>query len=171
MRFAMTRHRMPVSVRRGGPEEQTVSLSSGGLWPWDGRPIRGAGGYRSFLWRKSPRTRRPAPRAIPRAIRFFSMERKSILPYTKDKNRPNEGVCCSSKPQPLRWVSLCFWVQAGERASKATSRASWSQALWRLRRAFLFHSKPRRARILLLLASKLQSLRWSAAWKGKRFPW
>lgn len=38
-----------MSVRSGGPEGQTVSLSSGGLWPWDGRPIRGAGGYRSFL--------------------------------------------------------------------------------------------------------------------------
>ena len=45
-------------------------------------------------------------------------------------------------------------------------RASSPQALWRLRRAFLFHSKPRRARILLLLASKLQSLRWSAPGRG-----
>ena len=99
MRFAMTRHGMPMSVRSGGPEGQTVSLSSGGLWPWDGRPIRGAGGYRSFL---------------------SSQLVASVI-------------------------------------ASATS--------------FLFHSKPRRARNLLLLASKLQSLRWSAAWKGERFPW
>ena len=81
------------TTESGGPEGQAASLSSGGSWPWDGRPIFGVGVVRSFPWRKSQRTRRMAPRMMLGAARYSVMERKKtsfhIPPEKTSKWSPN----------------------------------------------------------------------------------
>ena len=64
-----------------------------------------------------------------------------------------------SKSNPLRWASIWFWVQTWKLPASILLRcSSSSQAIYRLRRAFLFHCKIHRTLTLLLLTPKLKPI-------------
>ena len=104
---------------------------------------------------------------------WLSAPRRSKVPFAptsfyatgkKDVIRP---LPCSSFPTATRCAGLavggppCGRHVSSLRISILTAPSRSSQAICRLRRAFLFHCKTHRALILLLLASKPDPLRWA----------
>ena len=86
--------------RGGGSEGQTARLSFADRGRGVAMPIRGAGGYRSFPWRKSSRTRLPAPRAMLGAARCSAAERKKTSSHTPAQ--PQSQAMGAARRDPRR---------------------------------------------------------------------
>ena len=114
-------HRNEAAAPRGWRPARPVADRGRGV----ACPTCGAGVVRSFPWRKSWRTRRPAPRAMPGAAAVFLRRGENYLSYTTRKKGLSSGVitklfsnifswplfrpgrthgqCSCERPRPLRF--------------------------------------------------------------------